>query len=164
MNLTITNTGANAETVAGIDSPSVTLGGTGRTGLAGNRGSVAWTQILEPGVPFESNSEQSIVIIGDKPSVREQIEQGLATAGAALRELYDAIRERRKPQISGEPLPKISVTLTNHGENAIRVILGDGVTDVQVAPGTTSELEAPGYLELRELGLVQQPHNAGTPD
>lgn len=158
MNLTLTNNGPEAVTVSGIESPSVTLG---ESGLAGSRGGTAWTDVLNPGDPWETTGDDTVIVVGDKPSVREQIEQGLATATSAVKELYAAIRGRRKPVIEGEPPPEVTLLIANHGTNAVRVILGDGVTDMTVAPGTSMPCIAPGYLELRELGLLNESQRDG---
>lgn len=155
MNVTLTNTGTDPETVAGIQGATVTLGG------GAQRGGTAWTEVLQPGQPFDTSGDTSVVIVGDKPSVRTQIEQGIDTATKAVKEMYDAIRNRRRPVIGGETPPPVSVSITNHGPNAVRVILGDGVNDITVQPGTTQAATGPGYLELRELGTLDPSQRDG---
>jgi hypothetical protein len=155
MYLTLTNTGDEPEIAAGLTSGGISLSGI-------SRGGTAWTEVLDPGEPLDTANEVQIVVIGDKPSVRTQVEQGLATATEAVKELADAIRDRRRPAISGEGPPPVSVNIANHGGNAIRVILGDGVNDTTIPPGKSASCTAPGYLELRELGSA--PQQGGTPD
>jgi hypothetical protein len=155
MYLTLTNTGDEPEIAAGLTSGGISLSGF-------SRGGTAWTEVLEPGEPLDSTTDVQIVVIGDKPSVRTQIEQGLATATEAVKELADAIRDRRRPAISGDGPPHVSVTIANHGGNTVRVILGDGVNDTTIQPGQSVACTAPGYLELRELGNA--PQQGGTPD
>lgn len=112
---------------------------------------------LHPQMPFEFREEAQVVIIGDKPDVRTQITQGLQTVGKVARQLQELIAGRKAnyAQRMGEPEP-VRVMIENHGTNAVRVILGDGKTDRTVAPGTAQQCDAPGYLELRELGRLNK--------
>lgn len=95
----------------------------------------------------------SVLILGDKPGVKSQFEE----AGSVLRDTAEGVRNRDPDAIrsagSGAP-QQVAVILRNEGTNAVRAILGDGVTDRTVLPSTTADLSAPGYIELRELGLV----------
>jgi hypothetical protein len=149
MKLEITNQGTAPTTVSGLDSASVTL-------TAGaQRGGVAWTVDLLQGAPLDTSSQgtQSVMIVGDKPSVTEQLQE----AGNVIGDAVDAIRNRDKDaltQAGSGPRGTISIFVVNLGPNSVRAILGDGYSDQTVTPNTSAVLTAPGYIELRELGLV----------
>jgi hypothetical protein len=117
-----------------------------------------WCQTAEPGVPLTESGDAHVIIVGNKPDVSEQILEGLHTALDVLK----AFIHLQKPKAAGEPVPSLSFMIGNNGPNPIRVILGDGQTDAEVAPGVTYIAHAPGYIEIRELGLVNEP--GGTPD
>lgn len=114
----------------------------------------SWATELESNEPttFVQPATQ-VVIIGYKPDVAEQIKQGLSTVHAVVKALITAAQAR---SLKTPALDNLSVTIDNDGEKAIRVILGDGVTDYQVEPGESFEADAKGYIELRELGNVAQ--------
>lgn len=118
-----------------------------------------YTAALQPGQPLDvADDARDVLLVGDKPDALENIQRGLATLGAIARHILEAIigRKRDTAERYGQP-ERVRVSIENHGAQAVRVILGDGVTDVQVQPGTAQVCEAVGYLELRELGNVQQP-------
>lgn len=128
MRLTLTNLGNEPEVVAAPDG--------------------SYTEALQPRVAVDIDGEAlDVLIIGDKPDVREQIK----TAGATLRALLEAIFARKTAAPQTEV---VQVIIANHGGDAVRVIQGDGKTEQTVAPGSQKTLSAPGYLELRELGGV----------
>ena len=139
MNLTLTNNGADA---LPIFAPK---GG--------------WVDALEPGVPLGVNDDQMVLIIGDKPDVREQLEQAANVLSEVARRAIEAYQNRTKPDTSTAPLAIVRVQIENLGANAVRVLLGNGTDDFAVAPGDTETCVAAGYLELRELGRVQQDPN-----
>src|SRR5262245_19813488 len=112
------------------------------------------TAVLEEGVPYELDGP-TVAIIGLKPSIREQFERAYHVLTESARALLEAFQNRTKPDMPKDDTPTVAATIQNHGVNAVRVILGDGVTDETVAPGTVLMTSAKGYLELRELGSVR---------
>jgi len=146
MNLTLTNTGAVAVPVASTDE-----GG--------------WVDALEPNVGYEVNRPNtSVIIIGNKPDVQEQLQQAASIMSELAKKLLTAIAGR-KENVGDTPIVAETVSVdirNNSSSDAVRVILGDGVTDVTVQHGAIQNCTAPGYLELRELG--QAPQQGGTPD
>lgn len=111
-----------------------------------------WAESLEPGLPLTlDHTGSDVVIVGDKPDVIEQIQQGVAVIGTVVRDLLTQIAGRRGATV---PLDSVAVTIANHGEKAVRCILGDGTTDHDIQPGEIYDAGARGYIELRELGDV----------
>jgi hypothetical protein len=120
-----------------------------------------WCESALPGEPLTLTKDKTNdLVIGDKPDVSEQIRQGLGVAAKALKEILHL--RKPTPQTTGAALPEVNCIIGNNGPNTIRVILGDGQSDAEVAPGVNYSASAPGYIEIRELGLVNEP--GGTPD
>lgn len=116
-----------------------------------------WVDVIGPKASFTS-SDATVLILGDKPSVREQLEAGLKAIGELAKRVLEWMARRQQPLEGHTPAP-IAVEIKNTGVNAVRVILDDGVTDSELAPGATQPFEAKDYIELRELGLVAQDPN-----
>jgi len=98
----------------------------------------------------------TVVVVGDKPDLADQLEQAAQTIAALLRKILQKIRARALGRAQIEPEPVLYLSLANNGKLPIRVILGDGVTDEQLEALGTMKVECKGYVELRELGHVQQ--------
>jgi hypothetical protein len=158
MKLVLTNTGSTAIPVIEPTPGNVIRGRAGREEREG------WIEILQPNQPLTVDEGTSVLVIGDKPSVREQFERAYVVLTESAQALLQAYHNRTRPDMPTDDTQTVNVTIQNNGQNAVRVILGDGVTDVTVAAGAVQDASAKGYLELRELGLIQQPHNSGTPD
>jgi|SRR5882672_3891222 len=109
---------------------------------------------LEPGTAFNYDGGESVAVIGDKPSVRTQFQQAYDVLSATAKALLEAFQTRTAPNMPTDDTATVNITIQNNGANAVRVILGDGVTDFNLAPGAIQDATAKGYLELRELGLV----------
>jgi hypothetical protein len=115
-----------------------------------------WADVLQPNTPYTlTHNASDVIIIGDKPDVREQIEQGIATIGAVAREIINAFKSRLGGRAGA---PMVSAIIENDGDKSVRVILGDGVSDWVVNPGEMYPASAHAYLELRELGDVATPY------
>lgn len=144
MQLTITNTGTEDQAIGSPDG--------------------AFVDVLQPGVGKSVSNEAEVLIIGDKPSVRDQFARAGAILAATARAIYDAImarQEQARASANVEPVETITVSISNHGSNPVRVTLGDGVTDITVDAGATSAASAPGYIELRELGTLDESQKDG---
>lgn len=138
MNLTLTNTASEPEAIITPDG--------------------SFAAVLEPQTPYDLNSEDaSVLIVGDKPSVREQLQEGLAVIEETVKAIITKIAERKDAhqQRIGEAEP-VRVTIANHGSKDVRVILGTGAVDVTIAAGTSQPCGAPGYVEIRELGDLDE--------
>ncbi len=111
---------------------------------------------VNSGVTYYVRDDSTVVIVGHKPDLEEQ----LKTAGQVLIDTLRSIVARIAGNTTGGPqsLPEqtIAVSIENFGDNAVRVILGDGVSDTTVQPGATYMASAKGYVEIRELGHVPQ--------
>jgi hypothetical protein len=121
----------------------------------------AFAIVLHSHTPTSFNQEaEGVLVIGDKPDLRETVEQAAGALEQLVRDLVHRIlgRKRHAEQRTGKP-EDVRVVIANHGANPVRVILGDGVRDVEVPPGSQQTCSASGYLELRELGLVQADPN-----
>lgn len=132
MNITITNRGAVAVPFSSSN---------------GNGFAVA----LEPGEPF-TVADDSIVVAsaGDNPTFREELEQA---AKAVYEMLVGLITFWRSHNVDDDTPAIVLVQIDNDGDNALRVILGSNVNDVEVGPGAIYVAEAPEYVEIRELGV-----------
>ncbi len=121
-----------------------------------------WVEALRPNEPeVISRPGSDVIIIGDKPDVIDNIRQGLRTLSTLVLNLLAALVDRRsRGGVAPEPL---EVEITNKGSRPVRVILGDGVTDYELASDETYLASAAGYIELRELGLVNMPDQPEAP-
>ena len=115
-----------------------------------------WHESAMPQIPLTiTRDETNDLIIGDKPGVSEQIAEGLGVVVTVIKEALARIHAR--PKVISENAAEtadINVVIGNNGPNHVRVILGDGQTDAQVAPGTNYQAMCQGYVEVRELGLA----------
>lgn len=114
-----------------------------------------WADVLEPDKPYAFNRPgTSVAVIGDKPDVIDAIVAGITVVGEFLRALIEKLTGSRSE--TGAPAPdQLFITIHNRGHNGVRVLLGDGVNDHTVWPGGIYDATSTGYMELRELGLVQ---------
>lgn len=105
---------------------------------------------LQPDTPFALEDEKVLVaIIGHKANFVDNIKEGLGTLVDLIKDLIT--KWLGQPKEEAEP-NSVQVQIENRGANAIRVILGDGVTDYNVDPYASYLARADGYVELRELG------------
>jgi hypothetical protein len=112
-----------------------------------------WCRNLEPGVSETiSGTNTEVVIIGYKPSVTENIVKGLKSVGHVIEAWLK--RVTASPTSTKPVSEALSVRIGNNGTNPIRVVLGDGMTANDIQPGATYSATSVGYIELRELGLV----------
>ena len=122
----------------------------------------SWVDALESGLPLGVHDEEQVLIVGDKPDVRTQLEQAARVLSEVARRVKEAIENRAKPDTGlPPPLPIVRVQVENLGANDIRVILGDGVSDFTVTAGDPEMCVAAGYLELRELGQLSDSQKDG---
>jgi hypothetical protein len=112
-----------------------------------------WCAELATGIPVGlNNPDVVVVIVGDKPGVTESIIDGIkVVAGAVL-----AWLSRDKEAVDVTHPEHLNVMIGNNGPNFVRVIMGDGTTDTEVAPGVSFMAQSVGYIEIRELGLVSE--------
>src|SRR4030095_7022233 len=116
-----------------------------------------YAEAINPQQPYDlDDPDIDVVIVGDKPDLREQLTEGLSVLKDTVIALVTTWRDRVQPNPQLMTPPVVQITIENKGEQAVRAILGDGTTDYTVAPGTSYEAEAKGYIELRELGNVNQ--------
>lgn len=142
MFLTLTNVGTEPEPLV---SPDGTL-----------------ATVLHSHVAFDLRAEDvGVAVIGDKPDMRDVIRTAAGALGKVARELLTLILGRKQHAEQRGESEEVAINIANHGGNPVRVILGDGVTDVTVNPGTARTLKAPGYMEIRELGTL---NNAEQPE
>lgn len=142
MKLTITNKGDEAEAVTAPDG--------------------SYASVLEVDAPVTLSNDQDVLIVGDKPDVREQFARAGHVLAQVGRSIYEAIVNRKNKSLDEGAPEIIAISITNAGTNAVRCILGDGETDETLDAGDTLDLQAIGYIELRELGHA--PEQGGTPD
>lgn len=122
-----------------------------------------FVDVLQTQTPYDFHQDEvDVLLIGDKPTVREQFETAFQRMGSVARHLLTLIAGRKKHAVDAGRPELVNVAIANHGANAVRVILGDGTTDITIEPGQTQACSAAGYLELRELGHAAQ--QGGTPE
>lgn len=136
MHLTITNNGPESEAIGTPDG--------------------SFVDALPPGTGYEVNNDEGVLIIGDKPTIREQFEQAASVVTTAVRHVITAVFGRKQAARDAGASETVAVSISNHGPNPVRVILGDGATDITVEAGATAGASALGYLELRELGTLDE--------
>jgi hypothetical protein len=140
MHITITNN---------LDTPEAVVGTSGEE----------FTEVVSAKGSLDVTNDADVVVIGDKVSVREQIQRGLARLTTTARLLVEAIFQRRdNAKVADVPDPGVNVAIANHGANALRVIMSNktGVAEVQLDPGATTSATADDYVELRELGVLDE--------
>ena len=128
MKLTLTNTGSAAVPIASAK---------------------GWVETLDPNTPMtiDKDEKDQVWIIGDKPGFAE----ALKTFAAALQKFITQWKDKELQ--AGQADPVIRVTIENNGEKSVRIIPGDPTKTVPDAvPGQAIDVEAQGYIELRELG------------
>lgn len=112
-----------------------------------------WATMLDPNEPFILNSPAvTVASVGDNPSFSEELTEGVQNIIEQLGKLVTFWRDHTEQQIEGSP-GTVLVQIENRGPNALRVLLGINTNEVTVNAGTTYEAEAPGYVEIRELGV-----------
>lgn len=105
---------------------------------------------LDPGEGYIIDSDTvTVASVGDNPTFREEVEDALETIVEAIAALV-MFWKRKQPD--ADPA-QVSVSIYNEGANALRVLLGSNVSEVQVNPGETYAANAPEYVEIRELGV-----------
>src|SRR4030095_5535016 len=109
---------------------------------------------LEPQLPYEIDDPATVLVIGDKPDLREQLAQAKDVLSKVAQKIIAAISGRVSPSLQGSVSETITVSVRNSGGETVRAIRGDGKTDMTIAPGSTQDVMSMGYIELRELGHV----------
>lgn len=141
MRLTITNNGPEPEAIAAPD-------GTG-------------AQLLDPGAAVDIDTAD-VLIVGDKPDVREQFATAFQRLAATAKAIFDAMA-KRKEQVQRQTgqAEMVDLLVANHGTNAVRAVLGDGRREATIQPGQSQAVSAKGYIELRELGTLDESQEDG---
>ena len=105
---------------------------------------------LDPGEGYTIDSEAvTVASVGDNPTFREEVSDALEYL---LESIAALVMFWKRKQPDADPA-KVSVAIHNQGTNALRVLLGSNVNEVQVEPGDTYAANAPEYVECRELGV-----------
>lgn len=120
-----------------------------------------WADALMPNTPLNVDNDSTVLVIGDKPDVREQLQQAAQTFTGMVKQALTLIAGRKQHARAASKAEQVSTTILNRGAQAVRVILGDGTTDTTIAPGGSQLCSAAGYLEVRELAGT--PQQGGTP-
>jgi hypothetical protein len=112
----------------------------------------SWAGALTPNTPLDFNSDATVLVIGDKPEMREQLERAAGTLSGVVKHLLTLVFGRKQQAEASAVVEVVSVTVLNRGAQPVRVILGEGVADLVIEPGASTLCFARGYLEMRELG------------
>src|SRR4051812_7483491 len=107
--------------------------------------------------PWQINDDgATVLLVGDKPGMAEVVEAAGRAVGTILHKLIQLVLGRKGHAVENTGHPEeVRIAVSNHGPRDVRVILGDGVNDVTIGAGATKTCIAVGYIELRELGLLQ---------
>ena len=98
----------------------------------------------------------TVVVVGDKPDLAEQMSRAKETIGDLLRKILDKINRHKEGRASAlEPEAELLLTLANNGKLPLRVIM-NGEMGQHLEPLGTMKVQCMGYVELRELGHVPQ--------
>jgi hypothetical protein len=104
-------------------------------------------------VPYTLDSPDVTVLnIGDNPSALEEFSDGLKAFIDGVAKLVTFWRDHTEQQDDGGE-PQVYAEIKNAGANGLRVLLGSNVEEVHVGAGGTADVTAPGYVEIRELGV-----------
>lgn len=142
MYVTLTNTGAEPEAIGVPDGD--------------------WVDVLHTGTPFDVNDEETgVVLVGDKPDVREQFQRAADVLADTLRKLIALITGRKQHALDAGAPELVTLLVSNHGKNPVRALLGSGTNEQTVSPGASATLTAPGYIELRELQTLDESQTDG---
>lgn len=113
--------------------------------------------VLHTNAAFDFNDDEvGVLVVGDRPDLRDQFKRAAQVISAAAKQLLTLIAGRKQHALDAGRPELVSVHIANHGPNAVRVILGDGTKDTEIAAGASMACSAPGYLELRELGTLDE--------
>lgn len=106
---------------------------------------------LAPNAPMTISDTSEVLIIGDKPGFIDQLKEAAAT----LAEFIAFWKEK-----AAEVEEDLRVTIQNNGTKSVRIMLGNGLEYTDIDPGETYSAISPDYIELRELGDVEQGHSS----
>jgi hypothetical protein len=120
-----------------------------------------WADALTPNTPYDMDNDLTVVIVGDKPDVREQIQQAAKVVTGVAKHMLALIAGRQAHAQATQKPAQVSAIILNRGGEPVRVILGNGTTDTVINPGGSNTCMAPGYLEIRELGGAPQEGGTG---
>jgi len=100
------------------------------------------------------------------PTFKEDLQQAFQKAAAVtksvIQKLLDWFQQRpqqtkTKAAVSAE---RITLHVTNNGDEAIRVLAGSNLDESQISSGSSAEVTAPGespgsaaWVQLRQLGM-----------
>lgn len=118
-------------------------------------GSTPKVDEISAGVTYYVRDDSTVVIVGHKPDLEEQLRMAGAVLVETFRRIRDAIAGRGGN--TGAAVPEsMNLSIDNNGDLPVRVILGDGVNDRTLQPGANFMAQCKGYVEIRELGHVPQ--------
>jgi hypothetical protein len=114
-----------------------------------------WVEPLPQSLSTTINHHDSdVMIIGDKPTVTEEIVKGLKVVAEAIERWK--IRPRSTPTDSTPLKEPIAVVIANNGNKIVRVLSNSGKTSQDVNPGVSCAATSIGYVEIREMGNVSK--------
>lgn len=141
MQLILTNMGREPEALAALDASQA--------------------QLLQPGTRTRIHSDAHVLIVGDKPELREQLRAAFAALAGSAGVIFDTLASRKDQvrQQSGRH-EVVDVRIENHGTDAVHAVLAGGARErgVLIQPGQHAAVGTQGYIELREPAPpAQQP-------
>jgi hypothetical protein len=111
----------------------------------------SWSDVMDPDKPFDiEDDDERVLVVGDRPDLREHLEERAAVLmSPAARTVAQVVARKARVRALGKT-ERVTITIENHGDKALRVNLG-GTAHSTIAPGSSQQCYAPGYLELHEL-------------
>jgi hypothetical protein len=109
---------------------------------------------LEPNNMFVIDDEAvTVATFGDDPGFLQEFTDGMGKLFDTIRAHLTQFRNRQTSQRRDPQDVEVLCTIENFGPHPLRVVLGeDHVDDYEIEPGETYTAQAPGYIQLRELG------------
>lgn len=98
------------------------------------------------------SADVTVASVGDNPTASEEFVEGIKNLFEELGNLITFWRDHSKDAGSEPPLI-VTVQIENRGVNALRVLLGSNINEVEVGAGETYTATAAEWVEIRELGV-----------
>lgn len=125
--------------------------------LYAHQGGAGLLEKVEPGDSYQVDKAGfSVINLGYNPTAVEEFSSTVEVFAEGLHQLIDRILSRPKAEAEGvddDEDYEVQATITNHGPNELRVLLGSNIDERVLHVDESADLTAPGYIEIRELGV-----------
>ena len=109
---------------------------------------------LMPGEAFTVNEPGiGVLNLGHNPNFLEELQDAGEAFLDGIKRLLQRIAGEAQDRGADPTAVTVLATITNHGPNELRVLLGSNLDEHLVGPGDVLEGGADAYIEVRELGV-----------